>query len=186
MRASCVEYLLHGCWELSLIIKKDVQYRLHIHGVGAKLSGVLRYLQDGPGTAATAAVGGGRIGEVYKGPFMMDSNCSFDDFILSNDEREAKDEKIPSVSAYFFWTNASILDEDGMAVLVDNERFIDTGIQAHLFSVMRQVHDDTCSEKTLSFIYGSEQDKVGDLCKKVFGKIEALERQIIHDKQEST
>ena len=177
VRASCVEYLLYGCWELSLIIKEDAEYCLHIHDVGLDLNGVLKYLQDGPGVDGPVAGSDGDIEQYhrYDGPFMVDNNDISMESIVSSDERDVKDAMIkPCISAYVLWFDSSILDEDGVAVLVDNERFIDPGIQARVISTLRIVNGDCKS--LVSFIYGSEQEKTRDLYKKLFDKIGTLEK----------
>ena len=179
VRASCVEYLLYGCWELSLIIKEDAEYCLHIHDVGLDLTGVLKYLQDGPGVNIAVAVSDGDIEQYhpydYDGPFMVDNNDISIYSAVSSDKRDVRDAMMkPCVSAYVLWVDSSILDEDGVAVLVDNERFIDPGIQARVFSTMRRVNGDCKS--LVSFIYGSEPEKTIDLYKKLFDKIGTLEK----------
>lgn len=184
VRASCVEYLLYGCWELSLIIKEDAEYCLHVHDVGLNLAGVLKYLHDGPGVNIAVAVSDGDREQYhrYDGPFMVDNNDISTNSIVSSDERDVRDAMMkPCVLAYVLWVDSSILDEDGMAVLVDNERFIDPGIQARVFSTLRIVNGDCKS--LVSFIYGSEQEKTRDLYEKLFDKIGTLEKGLKPNKE---
>jgi hypothetical protein len=114
------------------------------------------------------------------GTFMVDMS--------SRDDNMTESWNTTKVSMSSYVVTSSLLDEGQMEVLIDNERFRDPDIQARTFSIHRMIcnHDDDDDNEslaksskpvTVTFIYGSEQDKTWDLFHGLYNQVKLQENQ---------
>lgn len=147
IRSSCIEYLLNGCLEISLILSRDVEYCMYIHNK-KWTKGILKYQPY-----AMVDTSSDSLSELgcFGGLFMSV------DSILEGDTNENK------MSAYIIY---STLTKDEMEILIDNQRFVDKTLQAFTFIAEKFPKEET-SSTTVTFIYGTDEQKPLSLYKNV-------------------
>lgn len=147
IRSSCIEYLLNGCLEISLILSRDVEYCMYIHNK-KWTKGILKYQPYAMVDTLSDSLS--ELG-CFGGLFMSV------DSILEGDANENK------MSAYIIY---STLTKDEMEILIDNQRFVDKTLQAFTFIAERFPKEET-SSATVTFIYGTDEQKPLSLYKNV-------------------
>lgn len=148
IRASCIEYLLNGCLEISLILSRDVEYHMYIHNK-KWTNGILKYQPYHMNDTISNNFGG--LG-CFGGLFMTV------DSILEGDANDNK------MSAYIIYSSFT---KHEMEILIDNQRFVDKTLQAFTYIVERFPKEKT-SCTTVTFIYGTNEQKPLSLYKNVY------------------
>ena len=147
IRSSCIEYLLNGCLEISLILSRDVEYCMYIHNK-KWTKGILKYQPY--------------YAMVDKGDSLSELGC-FGGLFMSVDSILEGDTNENKMSAYIIY---STLTKDEMEILIDNQRFVDKTLQAFTFIAEKFPKEET-SSTTVTFIYGTDEQKPLSLYKNV-------------------
>lgn len=191
VKASCVDFLLHGCWEvLKTVVSANA---LNDHDHDHENDHGNKYSHDME-VNYTLEIGG----VSFRGKHShIRSNGAF---MLGN--TSASDNGHDGMAAYYISICESVIDEIGVSNLVDNERFVDPKITAKLAITRRSLdlsrfddllketmdtgdahntdlnvgtgtNSDLCST-LLIFIYGSQQDKTRKLYEKILHTTSSL------------